>query len=69
MTLYDENGQLLEAEIVYSPWKINLYLGTHLTSTVEINATKEQLGPILERYEQDGYTVEIIQYQQTGDTL
>jgi hypothetical protein len=69
MTIYNETGEQIVGKLEYLPWKLELYQGDNLVSTIEITATKEQLAKEIESYEQTGYTVKLLQYQQKGDKL
>ncbi len=69
MTIYTETGEQIAGKLEYLPWKLELYQGDNLVSTVEITATKEQLAKQIESYEQIGYIVKLLQYQQKGDKL
>ena len=69
MTIYTETGEQIIGKLEYLPWKLELYQGDNLVSTIEIAATKEQLAKQIESYEQIGYIVKLLQYQQKGDKL
>jgi len=69
MTIYNETGEQIIGKLEYLPWKLELYQGDNLVSTIEIAATKEQLAKQIESYEQIGYIVKLLQYQQKGDKL
>ena len=69
MTIYNETGEQIIGKLEYLPWRLELYQGDNLVSTIEIAATKEQLAKQIESYEQIGYIVKLLQYQQKGDKL
>jgi hypothetical protein len=67
VTIYTETGEEIAGALEYLPWKLELYHGDNLVSTIEITATKEQLAKQIQSYEQIGYIVKLLQYQQKGN--